>query len=482
MDSMSFILFGSTGDLAKRKIYPALYNLFIDKSMPASFSVVGLGRRNWSHEELQRNVEDAVRTFSRNPVDEEVMEKFLQTFRYHPLDVTKPEAYEDLYQYVQKREEELNIKDNRMFYLSVSPKLFDVIITNVKNSGLSDTQGWKRLIIEKPFGHDLESSRELNRKISTVFDEKEIYRIDHYLGKPMVQNLEALEHSNPVLQALWNKKYIANMQITASEIVGVEERAGYYDKVGAIRDMVQNHMLQLIMMTAMRLPNEINAENIRNEKKKVMEALRPLSKEDVAKNVVRGQYGPGIVNDEHAQGYLDEEGIEDDSKNDTYIAARLWIDNDFWKGVPFYIRTGKRMKEKSTRIVMEFKSPYGRRYEDQDLEPNLLIIEISPNKGVTLQLNSKNSLNNGKLEPVHINFSKDQRDLPEAYELLLLDAMRGDQTYFAHWDEVEMSWEWVQPILDVYEQDEAPLYLYEAGSMGPKAADRLIHEDGFQWW
>ncbi|WP_101844875.1 glucose-6-phosphate dehydrogenase [Halobacillus sp. Marseille-P3879] len=482
MESMSFILFGSTGDLAKRKIYPALYNLFIDKSMPASFSVVGLGRRHWSHEEFQGNVEEAVRTFSRSSVDEEAMKKFVEAFRYHPLDVTEPEAYEDLYEYVHQRENELNIQENRMFYLSVSPRLFDVIITNVKNSGLSNTEGWKRLIIEKPFGHDLESARVLNREISAVFEEKEIYRIDHYLGKPMVQNLEALEHSNPVLQALWNKKYIANMQITASEIVGVEERAGYYDKVGAIRDMVQNHMLQLIMMTAMRLPNEINAENIRNEKKKVMEALRPLSKDDVATNVVRGQYGPGIVNDEHVPGYLDEEGIEKSSRNDTYIAARLWIDNEFWSGVPFYIRTGKRLKEKSTRIVMEFKSPHGKRYEDEDLAPNLLIIEISPNKGVTLQLNSKNSLNNGKLEPVHINFSRDQKELPEAYELLLLDAMQGDQTYFAHWDEVEMSWEWVQPILDDYEQDAAPLYLYEAGSMGPKAADRLIDEDGFQWW
>ncbi|MFC7060340.1 glucose-6-phosphate dehydrogenase [Halobacillus seohaensis] len=482
MDSMSFILFGSTGDLAKRKIYPALYNLFLDHSMPESFSVIGLGRRNWSNEEFQRNVEDAIQTFSRTPVDEDAMDLFLQSFRYHSLDVTDSQGYEQLYQFVRQREAELNLSENRMFYLSVSPKLFDVINSNLKQSGLIDTAGWKRLIIEKPFGHDLETARELNKKISTVFDEKEIYRIDHYLGKPMVQNIEALEHSNPVLQALWNKEYIANMQITASEIVGVEERAGYYDKVGAIRDMVQNHILQLLMMTAMHLPYEINAENVRREKKKVMESLRPLTKDDVNQDVVRGQYGPGIINDEHIQGYTDEEGIESSSRNDTFIAARLRIDNDFWKGVPFYIRTGKRMEEKSTRIVIEFKSPHRQRAEYEELAPNLLIIEISPNKGVTLQLNSKNSLNNGKLEPVHINFSRDQKDLPEAYELLIADAIRGDQTYFAHWDEVELSWKWVQPILEVFEEDNAPLHLYESGSMGPKASDQLINEQGFHWW
>ncbi|MCP3031306.1 glucose-6-phosphate dehydrogenase [Halobacillus sp. A1] len=483
MDSISFILFGSTGDLAKRKIYPALYNLFIEKSMPQSFSVIGLGRRDWSHEEFQKNVEDAVYTFSRSSVDKETMEQFLQSFRYHSLDLTEREGYDQLLKVVQERENELNIVENRMIYLSVSPKLFDIAISNIEKSGLTDTKGWKRLIIEKPFGHDLESARELNRRISTVFEEKEIYRIDHYLGKPMVQNIEALEHSNPVLQALWNKEYIANMQITASEIVGVESRAGYYDKVGAIRDMVQNHILQLLMMTSMHLPHEMNAENVRNQKKKVMESLRPLTKANVAKEVIRGQYGPGVINDENVPGYLDEEGIPAGSRNDTFIAARLWIDNDFWEGVPFYIRTGKRMKEKSTRIVIEFKSPEGKnRFEDENLAPNLLIIEISPNKGVTLQLNSKNSLNNGKLEPVHINFSKDQSDLPEAYELLIADAIKGDQTYFAHWNEVELSWQWVQPILETYEEDTAPLHIYEAGSMGPKAANELINKEGFRWW
>ncbi|WP_173916404.1 glucose-6-phosphate dehydrogenase [Halobacillus sp. Marseille-Q1614] len=482
MDSMSFILFGSTGDLAKRKIYPALYNLYMEQAMPESFSVIGLGRRTLSQEEFQGRIEDAVYTFSRSSVDEEAMKKFIQSFRYHSLDVTDPAGYEDLLSFVEQREEELNITENRLFYLSVAPRLYDDIITNVKRSGLGDTKGWKRLIVEKPFGHDVETARELNEKLGKVFDEKEIYRIDHYLGKPMVQNLEALEHSNPVLKALWNKKYIANMQITASEVVGVEERAGYYDQVGAIRDMVQNHMLQLLMMTAMHLPNEMNPDNIREEKKKVMQALRPLSKEDVTRDVVRGQYGSGVIDDEHVHGYLDEQGVDPSSRNDTFIAARLWIDSDFWRGVPFYIRTGKRMKEKSTRIVMEFKGETHNQYEGEHLEPNLLIIEISPNKGVTLQLNSKNTLNNNKLEPVHINFSRDQSNLPEAYELLLQDAFEGDQTYFAHWDEVELSWQWVQPILEVFEEDATDLHVYESGSMGPKASDKLLAEHGFKWW
>jgi glucose-6-phosphate 1-dehydrogenase len=485
MDSMTFVLFGATGDLAKRKIFPALYNLFLDQKMPNVFSVIGVGRGELSDDNFQTFVEDSLKTFSRRSImDSSQLEEFLSAFRYCQLDVTNAEGFKKLLEIVQRREEELNIPENRMFYLSVAPKFFDVIAMNIKTSGLGSTKGWKRLIIEKPFGHDLKSAQELNEKLSRAFEEEEIYRIDHYLGKTMVQNLEALKFANPALQALWNNQYIANVQITASETVGVEERAGYYDQAGALRDMVQNHMMQLVMMTAMQLPKRFNAEDIRYEKRKVLESLRPLRKEDVIQHVVRGQYGPGEIHGEPVVGYTEEPGIDASSTNDTFVAARLWIDNDVWRGVPFYIRTGKRMREKSTRIVIEFKNSLKDVYttETQQAEPNLLVVNVNPIQGVSLQLNSKNPLNNGHIEPVHVDFSANQKDVPEAYELLLFDALLGDSTFFAHWKEVELSWEWVQPILEAFEENRVPLYRYSSGSMGPEAAHQLLEDDGFHWW
>lgn len=484
---MTFVLFGATGDLAKRKIFPALYNLYVDQKLPERISIIGLGRRQLSHLDFQEKVKESILTFSRClEHNASEMGGFLDAFRYSALDVTNSEDYQKLLQVVKQRENELEIKENRMFYLSVSPEFFDIIALNIKESGLGRTNGWKRLMIEKPFGHDLQSARELNDKLSRAFEEEEIYRIDHYLGKPMVQNLEALEFANPVLQSIWNQEHIANVQITASEIVGVEERAGYYDQAGAIRDMVQNHMLQMLMMTAMHLPEKINASEIRNEKRKVMEALRKVKKEEIQPQIVRGQYISGEINDQSVAGYKEEPGVNPSSKTDTFVAARLWIDNPFWAKVPFYIRTGKRMKEKSTRIVIEFKNTLKLHYKDNDqkVEPNLLIIEISPDENVSLQLNSKNPLKNGKIEPVRINFSCEQTGVgvPEAYERLIYDALIGDSTFFAHWKEVELSWEWVQPILEAFEEELLPLYEYQSGSYGPDAANSLLLENGFKWW
>lgn len=485
MDSMTFVLFGSTGDLAKRKIYPALYNLYLDKKMPPAFSIVGVGRREWSDEEFQASIAQSIRTFSRRPhPDPSELETFLAAFRYCAVDVTDPEAFHPLLSVVTQRETELGLPENRMFYLSVAPEFFDVIAANIKACGLGETTGWKRLIIEKPFGHDLKSARQLNEKLSAAFSEEEIYRIDHYLGKPMVQNLEALEFANPVFQALWNNQYIANVQITAGETVGVEERAGYYDQAGALRDMVQNHLLQMLMMTAMHVPKRMTASDIRAEKRKVMEAVRPLKKEDVWKHVVRGQYGAGEVLGTKVVGYLEEPGVRPDSQTDTFVAARVWIDDPFWQGVPFYIRTGKRMKEKSTRIVIEFKNPLEKLYRQKREKPapNLLIISVNPDEGIALQVNSKNPSNRGKIEPVTVDFSAGTEDVPEAYELLLFDALRGDSTYFAHWKEVELSWIWVEPILQAFRENLVPLHEYAAGSHGPKQARDLLAADGFSWW
>lgn len=298
--------------------------------MPQSFSLIGLSRKELSDGTFQTNVEHSLRTFSRRFIeDKSKLKEFIDAFRYSQLEVTDVEGYQELHYLVQRRERELNIPENRLFYLSVAPEFFDVIASNIKESGVGTTNGWKRLIIEKPFGHNMVSAQDLNQRLRKSFSEEEIYRIDHYLGKTMVQNLEALAFTNPVLQSLWNNQHIANIQITASETVGIEDRAGYYNQAGAIRDMFQNHMLQMLMMTAMHLPKTTCAADIRNEKRKVMESLRPLQKEDVGSQVVRGQYSAGEMNHEPVVGYREEPGIDSSSVNDTFVSPRLWIDDDF---------------------------------------------------------------------------------------------------------------------------------------------------------
>ncbi|MBP2078464.1 glucose-6-phosphate dehydrogenase [Oceanobacillus polygoni] len=485
LDSVTLVLFGSTGDLAKRKVFPALYNLFLDGKIPDSFSVIGLGRREWSNNVFQTHVKESLTTFSRRlPTDHSKMERFIQAFQYSTLDVNNDKEYEKLLEMIRKNEEELNIPENRLFYLSVAPQLFDAITMNIKKSGLSSTKGWKRLIIEKPFGEDLKSAQQLNKKLSVAFEEDEIYRIDHYLGKSMIQNLEALKFANPVIKALWNNQHIANVQITASETVGIENRADFYEQSGAIRDMVQNHMLQMLMMTAVHLPKHNSVKSIRKEKRKIMESLQAFQIEEINSHVVRGQYDSGEILGESVVGYTEEQEVDETSKTDTFFAARVQIEDPFWSGVPFYIRTGKRMKEKSTRIVIEFKKPLKCAYiaQREELSPNILIIEVSPNEGVFFQLNSRNPLKGGEIEPIIVEFSTSQKEIPEAYELLLFDALQGDQTFFAHWSELELSWKWIQPILEAFKEDILPLHLYPSGSTGPKAADQLLEKDGFTWW
>ncbi|THF84652.1 glucose-6-phosphate dehydrogenase [Cohnella fermenti] len=491
MEATTIVLFGATGDLAKRKIYPALYNLFVDGKLPKAFSVVGLGRREWSDEKLQDNVGKSIAEFSRRKaVSEEEQGKlneFLAAFRYCVLDVGNEEDYKKLLTLVENREEELGIPQNRLFYLSVGPEFFETIAFRIKSSGLGTTKGWKRLVIEKPFGHDLATARDLNEKLSAAFSEEEIFRIDHYLGKPVVQKLEMLQQANPVLQAFWTNRYIANVQITANETVGVEERAGYYDKSGALRDMFQNHMLQLLMMLAIHLPSDSTSEDVRAKKKGVMEALVPLQAETVASRIIRGQYKDGAIKGEPVVAYTAEPGIPADTRNDTFIAGKLEIDNYFWRGVPVYIRTGKRLKEKSTRIVIEFKEPLKQasqaaQAKESGIVPNLLVFELAPNEGITLQLNTREPGAGGVFKPMNVDLHTHRDNTAEAYENLIHDAFLGDSTFFAHWDEVELSWAWVEPILKAFENEQVPLRLYEAGSYGPKESDELLAEDGFHWW
>ncbi|MCM3782542.1 glucose-6-phosphate dehydrogenase [Neobacillus mesonae] len=485
MNPTTFVLFGATGDLAKRKIYPALYHLFKGGKLPETFSLIGLGRRSLSDETFQAHVKQSLHDFYRFEVQEDdTMQAFLSLFGFNILNIDKQEDFVQLKERVEAWEQGYNGTANRLFYLSVGPEFFGAIASQIEHSGLGQVTGWKRLIIEKPFGHDLASARVLNTQLSEAFTEEEIYRIDHYLGKPMVQRLEALQQANPVIQALWNNRYIANVQITADETVGVEERAGYYDHVGAVRDMFQNHMLQLLMMLAIQVPqNSATAENVRLKKKKVLEAIEPLQRQDVGSHVIRGQYAAGVLNGKSVQGYTSEPGISENSKNDTFIAAKLSIDNYYWRGVPFYIRTGKRLKSKHTRMVVEFKDPIksSARTEDSSA-PNLLIFDIGPDEGITLQLNTKDPEHKGGFKPVNIDLYPERTEAPEAYETLIYDALTGDSTFFVHWDEVELSWKWVQPILEAFAADEVPLHKYEAGTHGPAAASEMLAEDGFRWW
>ncbi|MDD9268300.1 glucose-6-phosphate dehydrogenase [Paenibacillus sp. GCM10023248] len=474
MEPTTLVLFGATGDLAKRKIYPALYHLFVERKLPQSFTLIGLGRRELTDETFQASVRKSLQTFIQSEKqDPESINRFLRAFRYHVLDVGRKEDYTKLLRFVEQREQELNIVPNRLFYLSVAPEFFETIAVNIHASGLGSASGWKRLVIEKPFGHDLPSARQLNEQLNQAFDETEIYRIDHYLGKPMVQQMGQLLHA-AIDELQWGTREIANVQITASETLGVEERAAYYDRSGAIRDMFQNHMLQLLMMLAIELPNRSAVQDVGNLKKQVVKQLRPLSINEVSEYVIRGQYGSGEIHGNAVAAYTDEPGIATDSRNDTYLAARLHIDDPFWKETPVYIRTGKRLKEKTTRIVIEFKT--------EGTIKDLLIIEIGSNEGIYVQSSNARNENTNLEQPARRQLSALPAGAPEAYEVLIHDALKGDKTYFAHWDEVELSWEWVQPLLDAYEQNLLPLSIYPAGAYGPVESDHLLARRGDHWW
>ncbi|MCU7666729.1 glucose-6-phosphate dehydrogenase [Bacillus thuringiensis] len=479
MESLTFALFGATGDLAKRKIYPALYNLFIENKLSLPFYVVGLGRKEIEQKAFQNQVRESIKEFSRQkPEEDSHFARFIESFDYCALDVTNKEDYQKLLSQIKQAENNLGLsEENRMFYLSVAPEFFDVIAHNIKESGLGDTKGWKKLIIEKPFGHDLKTAQILNEKLSKSFKETEIYRIDHYLGKAMVQNIEALRFANPFVESLWNNNHIANIQFTASEVVGVEQRAAYYDNSGAIRDMVQNHMLQMLMMIAME-PSANNGD-IRDEKIKALKSIRPLQVEEVGEFVVRAQYGAGEMGDKAVVGYKEEPGVDPNSTTDTFVAAKFMVENARWSGVPFYIRTGKKMEKKSTQIVVEFKNLHDGKFENT--HPNLFVIQINPTEGVSFLVNSKDVLKNGKIDTINVDHTESSTNVPEAYERLINDAICGNSNFFARWDEVEYSWKLVQPILDAFEKS-LVVHEYPAGSQGPKAAHELLEKDGFHWW
>ncbi|TMV46416.1 glucose-6-phosphate dehydrogenase [Paenibacillus mesophilus] len=488
-DRTLFFIFGATGDLARRKLFPAFYSLYREGKLSDRFAVIGLARRPRTNEQFREDVRQSIQEFGRYKGEEDKQwEKFADHFHYMSLDINKLEAFQQLKGLADKLDDTYDIGGNRLFYLALAPELFGSVSFNLRDGGLLETKGWRRLVIEKPFGYDLPSAEKLNEQIRQVFNEDEVYRIDHYLGKEMVQNIEVVRFANAFFEPLWNNKHIANIQITLSETVGVEERGGYYDHAGALRDMGQNHMLQMITMMAMEPPSRMEPEDIRDEKVKVLRSLRIFKDpEDVQKYVVRGQYSAGEMKGKPVPAYRSEEGVPSDSVTETYFAAKVFVDNFRWAGVPFYIRTGKRLPVKTTEVVVEFKNMPENVYFSRKtkLEPNLLVFRVNPTEGIYLKMNAKQPGSQWGIVPIAMDFCQSCEvgiNTPEAYERLLYDAARGDSTYFTRWDEVALAWKFVDRIESAWREQSTDLHSYSAGTWGPEAAVQLLAKDGFKWW
>lgn len=478
------MIFGATGDLAVRKLFPSLYRLF-QKGKLDKFAVIGVARRPLSTEEFQNSVKDSVLTALGK---KEKIDEFISHFYYQSHDVADSSSYQNLKHLAQQIDDKYELEGNRIFYLAMAPEFFGPIALHLKSDGLTDVKGYKRLVIEKPFGHDLESAKVLNKQIRQAFSESEVYRIDHYLGKEMVRNIEVIRFANAIFEPLWNNRYISNIQITSSEVLGVEERGRYYETSGALRDMVQNHIMQMVALLAMEPPIKLTTDEVRSEKVRVFRSLRMIKGDKINKYFVRGQYGAGLIEDQQVPEYRAEPMVDKESNTETFVAGKIMIDNFRWAGVPFYIRTGKRMTTKSTKIVVQFKDiPMNLYYQPEKLlNPNLLVIHIQPEEGITLHLNAKKAGGHLDAQEVKLSFANTgihAMNTPEGYEKLLYDCMRGDATNFTHWDEVAYSWAFVDNISEVWEKTKAADYPnYESGSMGPKAADELLEKDGFFWW
>lgn len=466
-------IFGGTGDLTHRKLIPAIYNLHYKGQLPERFIVVGIGRKAKSHEQYRDELLDSVGKFSRFKIENDLWNKLSSKIFYYQLNFTDLPAYRGLKQFLDEIDERENIGGNRLYYLSVAPVYFETITLNLKYNDMAANEGaWQRLVIEKPFGRDLVTAQYLNSVITEVFPEENIFRIDHYLGKEMLQNMLVIRFGNALFESIWNSRYIDNIQITSSETVGVESRAEYYESSGAMRDMVQSHMLQLLALVGMEPPVSINAKYIKDEKVKLLRSLEKIGPGNVRANVVRGQYGSGIINGKAVNGYREENGVSDISNTETFVAMRLFVGNFRWGNMPFYLRTGKRMPEKTTNIIIEFKSMPEILYfkEYKGMQPNILRIQIQPEEGISLQFNAKKPGTINEITKVDMDFYQNQKfegNSPEAYERLIADTLRNDHTLFTSWEEIETSWSFVDNIFEVWKNDEQPVFPnYPAGGMG----------------
>ncbi|GAB4342912.1 MAG: glucose-6-phosphate dehydrogenase [Calditrichia bacterium] len=482
------VIFGASGDLTRRKLVPAIFSLFTQGLLPEKFVLLGASRTNYSDEDFRRLMEKAIRDAIGTEGSADNIKAFIKQLYYTSIDFHTLLSYAKLKERIQQLADKGGKSGNVIYYLSTPPSLYGVIPRNLAEMGMHRQQdGWKRVIVEKPFGYDYQSALELKDILLRDWQESQIYRIDHYLGKETVQNLLVTRFSNGIFEPLWNRNYIHHIEITAAESIGVEKRGGYYDSSGALRDMVQNHLLQVFALTAMEPPASLEADAIRNEILKVLQSLRPIRKDEVPAVALRGQYTASHINGKAVKGYREEEGVAPDSMTETYVALKFYVDNWRWGGVPFYIRTGKRLPTRVSEVVIHFKATPHRLFTRGDVcqACNQLVIRIQPDEGILLKFSMKIPGAGLEVQNVNMDFHysdlADQR-IPEAYERLLYDTMKGDSTLFARTEEVLLAWKFLMPIIESWQEDKSvPLYGYPAGTWGPENADDLIEEAGMTW-
>jgi glucose-6-phosphate 1-dehydrogenase len=478
------VIFGASGDLTARKLVPALYDLASQRRLPMEFAVVGVSRTEMSHDEFREKMRGALEKHRSGEVSEDVWESFSKCLFYMPGDSKKAETYRELKAFLGRIDEERETQGNRIFYLSSSPSLFSAIVEHLGEAGMNEGEhgGWARLVVEKPFGRDLESARRLNADIRRYFEENQIYRIDHYLGKETVQNILALRFSNGIFEPIWSQHYVDHVQITVAEDDGIGSRGSFYEEAGALRDIVQNHVMQVLCLTAMEPPVAFDADSVREEKVKVLKAVRPIREDEVEEVAIRGQYDSGWVFGEEVRGYREEDEVDPGSETETYVALKLFIDNWRWAGVPFYVRSGKRLPKKATEISIQFRktphTPFSGP-ETKGLEPNVLVICIQPEEGVSLKIGAKVPGSGFKVRSVNMDLlygSAFLEEAPDAYQRLLLDLMLGDPTLFIRADEAEGAWGILQPVTEAWSKDGHVAH-YPAGSWGPEEAADLLEHD-----
>jgi glucose-6-phosphate 1-dehydrogenase len=481
------VIFGVTGDLSTKKLMPAVYDLANRGLLPPGFALVGFARRDWEHQDFARVVHDAVQQHARTPFREEVWHQLSEGIRFVSGEIGDWDSFHQLAETIGELDKERGTGGNHAFYLSIPPGLFETVVGQLREHGLAEQTDdrWSRVVIEKPFGHDLASARELNRIVSEVFPSSSVFRIDHYLGKETVQNLMALRFANQLFEPVWNNHYVDQVQITMAEDIGIGGRAGYFDGIGIARDVIQNHLLQLLALTAMEEPTSFEARQLRAEKQKVLAAVRPAKRLDL--HTARGAYAGGWAGGERVRGYLEEDRIPPDSRTETYAAIRLDIDNRRWAGVPFYLRTGKRLARRVTEIALGFKRaphlPFTKT-DTAELGYNALVLRIQPDEGVTLRFGAKVPGTQMEIREVNMDFAYGgsfTESSPEAYERLILDVLLGDPPLFPQHQEVELSWEILDPILDYWAGQPEQPEPYEPGSWGPAGADAMLARDGFTW-